>query len=97
MFKPYTEEFFNNIVNDLSWNEAVGGDIPLNLIKESTFVFPPLAHCVNEHLLKSEFPKPLKLSNIVSVLKKENPTEKTNYRPNGLLSLLSKVFEKGMC
>ena len=30
--KRFTEEFFENIVNDLSWNEAVGGDILINLI-----------------------------------------------------------------
>ena len=39
---------------------------------------------------------PLKLSNIVPVQKKEDPTDKTNYRPNSVLSLLSKVFEKVM-
>ena len=60
-FKPYTKKFFKNIINDLSWNEAAGGDIPLNLIKESTFILPYLAHCVNEDLVKSEFPDPLKL------------------------------------
>ena len=95
-FKPYTKKFFKNIINDLSWNEAAGGDIPLNLIKRSTFILPHFAHCVNEDLMKSEFPDPLKLSNIVPVQKKENPTDKTNYRPNSALSLLSKVFEKVM-
>ena len=46
--------------------------------------------------MKSEFSDPLKLSNIVPVQKKEDPTDKTNYRPNSVLSLLSKVFEKVM-
>ena len=96
MFKPYTEEFFKNIVNELSWNEAAGGDIPLNLIKESTFIHPYLAHCVNEDLVKSEFPYPLKLSNIVPVQKKKDHTDKTNYRLNSVLLLLLKVFEKMM-
>ena len=36
-FKPFTKEFFKNIINGLSWNEAASGDIPPNLIKESTF------------------------------------------------------------
>ena len=66
-FKPFTEEVFKNIINGFFWNEAAGGDIPLNLIKESTFILPYLAHCVNEDLVKSEFPDPLKLSNIVPV------------------------------
>ena len=64
--------------------------------KKSTFILPYVAHCVNEDLEKSEFPDPLKPSNIVPLLKKEDPTDKTNYRPNSVLSLLSKVFEKVM-
>ena len=59
------EEFFKSIVNDLPWNEAAGGDMPLNLIKESTFILLYLAHCVNEDLVKNEFLN--LLSNIVSV------------------------------
>ena len=46
--------------------------------------------------MKNELPDRLKLSNIVPVKKKEDPTDKTNYRPNSVLSLLSKVFEKVM-
>ena len=46
--------------------------------------------------MKSEFPDPLKLLNIVPVEKKEDPTDKTNYRPNTVLSLLSQVFENVM-
>ena len=57
-FKPYMEEYFKNIVNGLSWNEAADGDIPLNLIKESIFILPYLAHCFNEDLVKGEFPDP---------------------------------------
>ena len=69
-FKPCTEEFFKTIVNSLPWNEAAGGHLPFTLIKKSTFTFPYLEHCVNEDLVKSEFPDPLKLLNIVPVQKK---------------------------
>ena len=55
-----------------------------------------LAHSVNEDLAKSEFPDPFKLSNIVLVQKKGDPTDKTNYRSVSVLSLLSKIFEKVM-
>ena len=65
-------------------------------MKESTFILPYLAHCVNEDLVESVFPDPLKLLNIVPVQKKEDPSDKTNYRFNTVLSLLSKVFEKVM-
>ena len=91
-FKPFTKELFKNIVNDLFWNEAPGGDIPLNLIKESTLILPHLARCVNEDLVKSEFPDSFKLSNIVSVQKKEGLSDKANYRPVSILSLVSKVL-----
>ena len=57
-FKPFTEEFFRNIVNGLSCNEAAGGDMPLNLIKVSTFILPFLAHCFNEDLVEGGFPDP---------------------------------------
>ena len=46
--------------------------------------------------MKGGFPDPLKLLNIVPVQKKEDPNDKTNYRRNTVLSLLSKVFEKVM-
>ena len=93
-FKPFTKKFFKNIVNNLSWNETTGGDIPLDLVKESNFILPYLARCVNEDLVRSEFPDPLKLPNIVPVQKKEDPTVKTIYRSVSVLPLPTKVFEK---
>ena len=92
--KPVTKEFAKNIVNNLSRSKAAGGDMPLNLLKESTFVL--LIFCVNEVLVKSKFPDPLNLPNVVSVQKKEDPTYKTNYRPVSVFPLSSKVFEKTM-
>ena len=56
--------FFKNI--DVSWSEAAGGDIPLNLIKKGIFIFPYLSHSVKKDLVKSKFPDLLKLPNIVS-------------------------------
>ena len=43
-----------------SSNGAAVGDIKFNLIKESTFFLPYLAHCVNKYLVKNEFRDPLK-------------------------------------
>ena len=42
------------------------------------------------------FPENLKLSDIVPVFKKLDPTDKTSFRPVSVLPLLSKVFEKIM-
>ena len=43
---------------------------------------------------ENKFPDTLKLSDIVPVFKKLDPTDKTNFRPVSVLPLLSKVFEK---
>ena len=86
-FKPVTEEFVKNIAKNVSRNEAAGEDIQLNLLKESTFVLPCIVHCVSETLVKSEFFDPLNLSNIVPVHKKEDPTNKTKYKPVSVLPL----------
>ena len=86
-FKPVTEEFVKNIANDLSRNEAAGGDMPLNLLKESTFVLPYIVYSVSVTLVKSEFVDPLKLSNIVPLHKKEDPTDKTISKPVSVLPL----------
>ena len=40
------------------------------------------------------FPDELKIADIVPVFKKEDPKDKTNYRPISLLPLISKIFEK---
>ena len=45
---------------------------------------------------ENKFPDTLKLSDIVPVFKKLDPTDKTNFRPVSVLPLLSKVFEKIM-
>ena len=47
-FKLVTEEFVQNIANDLSSNKAVGWDIPPNLLKESTFILQCLVRCINK-------------------------------------------------
>ena len=43
---------------------------------------------------KSVFPDSLKIANITPAHKKDEPTDKENYRPVSVLPLLSKVFER---
>ena len=83
-------------VNDLSSNNAAGGEIALKILKECDFSFHFCANCINEAIKNKEFPNSLKLSNIVPVHKKKDPSDETNYRSVSILSLLSKVFEKVM-
>ena len=69
-------------------------EIPIKILKESTFCFPELTNCINESLTNNKFPDTLKLSDITPIYKKLDPSDKANYRPVSILPLLSKVFEK---
>ena len=77
-------------------NKATAGEIPINILKESGFNFEYLTSYVNEAISSGEFPDSLKLSNIVPLHKKKDPTDKCNYRTVSILPLLSKVFGKIM-
>ena len=53
-----------------------------------------LRDCINHCLLKGSFPHSLKLANITPVHKKDEPTDKKNYRPVSVLPLLSNILER---
>ena len=53
-----------------------------------------LKDCINDCLLKGSFPDRLNFGNITPVHKKDEPTDKENYRRVIDLPLLSKVFER---
>ena len=84
-FKPVSEESLKDIVNNLSSNKAAGGEVPLKILKECDFSFHFLRSCINEAIKNKKFPDSLKLSNIVSVHQKKDPTNKINYRPVRIL------------
>ena len=70
-FKPVSEEFVKDIVNNLSSNKAAGGEIPLKILKECDFSFHFLTNCINEAIKNKKFPVSLKLSNIVPSIRKK--------------------------
>ena len=51
-------------------------------------------NCINDAINKSIFPDSLKIVNITPAHEKDEPTDKENYRPVSVLSLLSKIFER---
>ena len=53
-----------------------------------------LRDCINDCLLKGSFPDSLKLANVTPVHKKDESTDKENYRAVSVLPLLSKIFER---
>ena len=77
-------------------DKVSAGEIPIKILKESTFCFPELTNCINESLTNNKFPDTLKLSDIIPVFKKLDPSDNANYRPVSILPLISKAFEKIM-
>ena len=65
-------------------------------MKKSNFSFDELTKCVNYALTNGKFPITSKNANITPVHKKDDPTDKTNFRPVSVLPLLSKVFERAI-
>ena len=95
-FKPVSEEFVRDIVNDLSSIKAAGGEIPLKILKECDFPFHFLTNCINEAIKNSKFPESLKLSNIVPDNKEKDPTDKTNYRQVSILPSYYLYYQKSL-
>ena len=89
-----TVKDIENVIKNIPTNKVTGGEIPLNVLKQSGFTYVMLRDCINDCLLKGSFPDSLKLANITPVHKKDEPTDKENYRPVSVLPLLSKIFER---
>ena len=53
-----------------------------------------MTECINEVLWNSKFPEPLKLPDILPFYIKKDATDKSNFRPINIFSLISKVFGK---
>ena len=95
-FQSVSVDTVKNIVKSLPSDKATIGEIPVEILKNSEFCFSELRKCISKAFNENKFPDSLKLSDIVPVFKKLDPTDKTNFRPVSVLPLLSKVFEKIM-
>ena len=95
-FQHVSEATVRKVVKNLPSDKVSTGEIPIKILKDSTFCFPELKNYVNESLTNNKFPDTLKLSDMTPVFKKLDPSDKANYRPVSILPLVSKVFEKIM-
>ena len=83
-------------MKNLPSDKGTASEIPVDILKNSEFCFIELTKCINKAFNENKFPVTLKLSDIVPVFKKLDPTDKTNFRPVSVLPSMSKVFEKIM-
>ena len=79
--KPVAVKDVENIKN-IPNNKASGGEIPLNILKQSRFNYEMLTDCINDAIVgENIFPDSPKFADITPVHKKDETTNKENYRP----------------
>ena len=93
-FQPVSVDDVKTVIRDLKNNKSAGGEIPIQILKESEFTFGILTNCVNKSIETGCFPDSLKAANITPIFKKDDPLDKANYRPVSILPLISKVYER---
>ena len=93
-FQPVPVKYVGSIIKNIPNNIAAGGEIPLHILKQCGFTYQILTDCINDALSQGIFPDSLKFANITSAHKKDEATDKQNYRPVSVLPLFSKIFEK---
>ena len=72
-------------------------DVPVKIIKENLDLLGYfLYNNFNNSLFSCDFPNGMKLAEIKPIFKKDDKTNKENYRPISILPALSKVYEKLM-
>ena len=72
-------KIFQNIDSKKTTQQA---DVPVRIIKESKFTFSKiLSEMFNFYIDNNTFPNGLKKADIKPVYKKDDPFDKTNYRP----------------
>ena len=96
-FRKTSQEEVWKVIRDLNSKKSCQtSGTPTKIIKLNSDIFSNLIYKhFNYCIDKGEFPN-LKHVNIVPVYKKNNKSEKENYRPVSILSNLSKIYEKLM-
>ena len=70
-FRPVTKDEVKKVIKDLKTNKSVGGEIPIQILKESEFTFECLKNCLNHSIEETGiFPSSLKLGNITPIFKR---------------------------
>ena len=97
-FNKADEKEIEKEILELSSKKSAGPEaIPPKVIKDSISVLKsPLTQLINTSVEENHFPFDLKYSNIAPLYRKDDNTDKTNYRPISIISSISKIFERLM-
>ena len=75
--------------------KKASGAIPIKTVKLANKKnCKDLANCINECIKQNKFPNELKIADITTIFKKEDPLDKTNYRTISILPTVTKIFER---
>ena len=94
-FNFVTSDDISKIINSMDSNKKTSSAIPIKLVKlANKRICKELANCINECIKQNKFPNELKIADITPIFKKEDPLDKTYYRPISILPTASKIFER---
>ena len=94
-FHTITNNDITETIRSMNGKKKTSGHIPTHILKEFESIHnESLTNCINNCILKSEFPDFLKLADVTPCFKKGDPTDKSNYRPISILPAISKIFER---
>lgn len=94
--RPVTESELITVIGSLKNTSSCGDDgiTSITLKTYHTYLLKPLLHLINSIFATGNYPKLFKNSVIIPIHKAGDKTDKNNYRPIALCSVLSKVVEK---
>ena len=98
IFTRCNPEDIMKTINNLNIHKPTTfNNIPVKLIVATSDICSPLiSKYYNDAIINCKFPEPLKMVDITPVYKKEENTNKSNYRPVSILPSVSKIFERLM-
>ena len=95
-FSETEEHKVGKIIDILQVKKATGVDkISCKILKlAKTALQSPLTGLINLSVQTSTFPDSIKRAQVTPLHKKNDPMDKTNYRPVSILTVTSKIYEK---
>ena len=94
-FNFISSDDISKIINSMDLTKKTSGAIPIKIVKlVNKEIRKDLTNWINESIKQNKFPNELKIADITSLFKKEDPLDKTNYRPMTILPTVSKILER---
>ena len=66
------------VIRDMKNNKSVGGEMPIQILKESEFTFEILTNYISKSIETGCFPDSLKEANITPIFRKDDPFDESN-------------------